>query len=505
MILEIHVHSSKHSPCSKADAAAMIRQARKKGAQGIIITEHHYQWTREELDIARKESEVDGSFIILSGQEVKTDIGHVLVYGAYSTIGEPMALGELKSRFPGAALVWAHPLRGGKVPSREEFMNPLLDAVEIFNINHTPGENYLGLNLWHEYKFTAVAGTDAHEEKDAALFSTQLIHPAASIGEFAEELRRGRCMPFVKEIPRSGSNLVLTEIIMGTKGADEARNRLITKQFHDEKKWRDAKKALEIRERLYNSGFASGKYRVPRTLEVNDGARLVIEEGQRGGNLFDTLAYVAPVIGLEYFRLSAEWLAEMHGVKIPALPHIESAVSHEEKRFDSYLKAFTSTKSPYSDEAAKYISFVRGGERKIFSAAPGIFTGCHGDYHPKNIIIGQDRARDISTLFISVIDFDSFIFMPPEFDAGYFISQFLYQFNAMPYALKEYTGDYFLNIYSDSAAASGRPKPDRDRVMLFRLRANMSIAAFLIKVGKGESKDMEFLMNESRSLYSALR
>jgi len=501
MIVEIHAHSSVHSDCSIADPVAIVRQARKKGAQGVIITEHHYQWSGEEIDALREKSEIDNSFVILAAQEVETDIGHVLVYGADETAGKGTALTDLRQRFPEAALVWAHPFRGGKVPSREELTNPLLDAVEIFNINQTPMENYLGLKLWHEYKFTALAGTDAHDSKDVAIFSTQVLHPVTNIKEFALEVKRGRCIPFVKEIPKSGSNVVLTEIIMGTKGTDEVRNRLITKQFYDEKKWQTAKKSFAIREKLYSSGFAAGKYRVPKTLDVNETSRLIIEEGQRGDILFDTLAYVAPEIGSVYFNLSAEWLAKLHLLKLRT-ESLESSLKREEKRFDSYLRAFSSTNSPYLGKAEKFLALLREEEKRIFLSEQDVFVQCHGDYHPKNVIIGQDRMRDISTLFISVIDFDNSIFMPPEFDVGYFISQLAYQFHDTPHVLEQYTENNFIKTYTDFTRGTVKG-PDR-RVQLFKLRGNMSIASFLIKVGKGVSEDMEFIISESKSIYSSL-
>jgi len=498
MLLEIHTHSRKHSKCSKADPVDIVKRARKKGVQGVIITEHEYQWTADELASLRRESEVENSFIVLSGQEVKTNIGHVLVYGADRSISDKVDLAELRNMFPRAALIWAHPFRGGAIPSKDELLNPMLDSVEIFNINHTQKENYLALQLWHKYKFNAVAGTDAHDEKDIGLFSTQVLHPVTNIEEFVEELKKGRCIPFVKEIPRSGSNLVVTEITMGTKGGDEVRNRLITKQFAEGEKWKAARNSLSIRELLYDRGFDSGKYRVPKTLDINESDRLIIEEGQRGDILFDTLAYVDPAIGSVYFKLSAQWLAKLHGLKLSNNEH-EHTGKREESRFDSYLKSFTSTGNPYCGEAKKFIDLVKEAERKIFHDDTARFLLCHGDYHPKNIIIGQDRARDIGTLYVSVIDFDNAMYMPPEFDVGYFISQFMYQYVAFPHVTKNYRDVDFVSAYQDFAGdnsvVSGR------LIDLFRLRANLSIAAFLIKVGKGESPDMDFLIKESQRLF----
>ncbi|MDD5132538.1 MAG: phosphotransferase, partial [bacterium] len=411
---------------------------------------------------------------------------------------EEITLEKLRADFPAAALVWAHPFRNGKCPAQDELMNPLLDAIEIFNINHTPKENYQALVLWHKYKFNAVAGTDAHDEQDVGLFSTQVLHPITSIAEFSAEVKKGRTIPFVKEIPRAGSNLVVTEITMGTKGGDEKRNRLITKQFTDDKKWQAAKRSQALREAILAQGFDSGKYRVPRTLDINEPDRLIIEEGQRGEIFFDTLAYVDPAIGSVYFKLSAEWLAKLHSLKLVTEGY-ENTLEREEHRAKNYLKSFQSTGNPYRSEAEKYIDFVLDKERGLFPGDLSRLVLCHGDYHPRNIIIGQDRARDIGTLYVSVIDFDNAIFMPPEFDLGYFISQFLHQFHGVGQVFSKYRYEDFLTAYLKFA--KGKIKVQEQLINLFRLRANLSIASFLIKVGKGESPEMALLMKDSHKLY----
>lgn len=40
VLLETHGHSSTHAPCSSASPLDLVRQARAKALQGIIITEH---------------------------------------------------------------------------------------------------------------------------------------------------------------------------------------------------------------------------------------------------------------------------------------------------------------------------------------------------------------------------------------------------------------------------------------------------------------------------------
>ncbi len=492
MLLEMHCHTSRYSRCSQVEAVDLVRQVKKKELQGVIITEHHYLWGEDEIKALRVEAGLDENFLINSGQEVGTDIGHVLVFGADRTIEEEISLKDMRGLFPDAGLIWAHPFRNGNIPDETELLNPMLDAIEIFSMNQSPKENYLGLRAWHKYKFTAISGSDTHIESMAGTYPTQFDHPVTAMQDIVSEIKKSRCRPFFKEIPKSGANIIVTEITIGTKGDDESRNRIVLKNITDEKKWEATKASASINVFLCKNGFGEGQYRVPDIIEVNDKERLVIEAGQRGKNLFDLLAHVDKTIGLNYFRLSAQWLARFHDKNIKH-GGAGSAIKKERKRFESYLNSFAKTKSPYLKQITPVINSVRDKEEEIYAKFKDSFILNHGDYHPKNIIIGQDRQQDITTLFISVIDFGSSILFPRSFDVGYFLSQFESQFYAYPEVLKYYRESDFIDTYTGESG--GVPPDFRDQVSLFKMRANLSIAAYLIKVGKGQSSEMEALIS----------
>ena len=495
MLLEMHCHTSKYSRCSQIDPVSLVRQVKKKELQGVIITEHHYLWGADEIKALRVEAELDENFLIMAGQEVGTDIGHVLVFGASRTIEEEIRLADLRADFPGAALVWAHPFRDGSIPDEKKLLNPMMDAVEIFSMNQTPKENYLGLKAWHKYKFTAISGSDAHAEGMAGIYPTQFDHPVLEIQDVVSEIKKSRCKPFFKEIPKSGTHIVVTEITIGTKGDDESRNRIILKNISDDKKWIAVKLSSDITKFLYNNGFGSGQFRVPGIIDVNDSERLIIEDGQRGKNLFDLLTHVDKSIGIDYFKLAARWLARFHN-KALQQSDVEGAMKKERKRFDSYLNSFKRANSPYLKKIEPIINFVREHEEDIYSGRKNSFILNHGDYHPKNIIIGQDRQQDITTLFISVIDFGNALLFPRSFDVGYFLSQLESQFYGHPEVLEYCKEADFIDTYIKES--DNIPIDFADDVKFFKLRANLSIASYLIKVGKGQSPEMEALISRCK-------
>ncbi|MGC9323768.1 MAG: phosphotransferase [Desulfomonilia bacterium] len=498
MLIEMHAHTSRHSSCSEVDAVDVVRQTMKKSVQGLVITEHHYLWSDEEIARLRQEAEIDEYFVLLAAQEVDTDNGHMLVYGAGETIEERMTVVELRERYPAAALVLAHPFRNRKIPTQSRLISPLFDAIEIFSSNHSQLENYLGLKLWHQYRFTAISGSDTHALETAGILPTQFDHPVRSMDELVDELKKGRCRPFYKEIPKAGANLTVYEITMGTKGEDESRSRLILKTPNRPENWKSIRNTSVITQHVHDHGFSNGSFRVPKTLEIDNDKMLVIEEGQRGKRLFELMLQVSPPTGREYFFLAAKWLARLHSQKI-RIGSPDATIRRENRRFKSYLKSFESTYSPYLVQVRELLDAVRTFEDMLFSHAQGNFVQVHGDYHPKNIIIGQDRMQDIATLFISVIDFGNSQVFDPAFDLGYFISQFINQFRAFPHVLNQYRPESFVHTYIEEAALDGNEEFTRS-VNLFRIRANLSIASFLVKVGKGRSRDMDMLIADSMDL-----
>ena len=501
MLLEIHAHTNRHSKCSILDPVTLVRKIVKKGLQGLIITEHHYLWSDEELARLREEAGVEKWFVLLAGQEVETDIGHVLVYGARASITKKTGLKTLRKLFPEAALVWAHPFRNGETPSRAVLASPLLDGIEIFSLNHSAKENYAGLKSWHELKFTALSGSDAHSEGNAGVLPTQFDHAAKSIGDAAAEIRGGRVRPFFKEIPKSGSDLTVTEITMGTKGDDELRQRIIVKTLSNEKKWEKTKQSAELLRSIYNNGFSGPVFRVPKVIDINENEKTLIEEGQRGKNLYDSLLSVGTASGRTYFEYAAQWIAKFHSLKLRH-KSAEGIPAGEKKKFLSYAKNLRNTGNSRLIPALKLIEYVEKAEEELYRSKSGSFVLNHGDYHPKNIIIGHERMNDPETLYISVIDFASSSDFPPAFDVGYFLAQFAAQFSDHPDILERYDERSFLNAYSSG------PKGVTDgflkEVNIFKIRANLSIANYLIRVGKGESPELYKLIEKSSSLMKDL-
>ena len=491
MLVEMHAHTAEHSPCSTIPAVELIRQVFAKGLQGIIFTDHHYCWPEEELLKVRREAQVPDHFLILSGQEVRTtEAGDVLVYCADRSLDKGTPLAGIRAEYPAAALVLAHPYRNGRTPEDSLLNNPLLDGIEIFNANHSMRENSRALQDWHRHKFTAIGGTDTHGGGYAGMYPTQFDHPVTGMAELAAELKAGRCRPFLKEIPRSGANTLVTEVVIGTKGEDEVRERIIIRKMTDEHAWRSADRAFRIMTELVNHGFEAGSYRIPRPIDEDAVTMTLIEESLRGKSLYDRLRTDPVTEGREWVFMAARWLAKLHGCRLRLTP-VDEFIRKEERRLPRYLERFTSIRHQFSDRVEEIVGLIREEERRLAKEEAGTFVQGHGDYHLKNIFVCSERAGT----YLAAIDFEGSCVMPPAFDVGCFLAQFSNQLYAFPEIRAAYPDDLFLDAYRE--AAGGVPEGFFRQVELFRARINLSIAAYLIKVGLGESENLWRILLET--------
>jgi 3',5'-nucleoside bisphosphate phosphatase len=486
--MEIHAHTRERSDCSHISALDLIRETRDKGLQGIVLTDHHRVWSCDEIRELRRRAGVEPYFVILSGQEVTTDRGDVLVFGPQDPIPKGSPLLEIAQRFPEAALVRAHPYRKGARPEPSLLQSPgPFHGLEIFSSNHSIRDNLAGLQDWHRFKFTALAGTDTHAAGYAGTYPTQFDHWVSTLEDLLAEIRGGRCRPFFKEIPRTGANIQVTEVVVGTKGRTETRERWIIKQLHNPSSWEKAQNTYRILEQVYRSGFDSGPFRVPEPLDIDPQTRTTVEEGQRGKSLFEKLLSVPAQEGGHLLGRVAAWLARLHDTPLRLSP-AERFLTSEQRRIRNYLKRFQDCGHPHLSRARAIAEILEDAEKRIVEQDAAEFVQGHGDFHPKNILVGQDQADDRGSLFLSAIDFENSQVSPRAYDVGTFLAQFRNQLYGSPEVLTRYREEDFLEAYHRHAL---RVPPDFLRqVELFRARTHLSIASYLIKVGMGDSPDL---------------
>ena len=368
MLLEMHCHTSDYSTCSHIKALDLIAMMVRKGLQGLVITDHHHLWKEEELRNLARLAGVPEYFVVLSGQEVFTaDMGDVLVYGADKTITKGTPLPRIRSQFPAAALVFAHPYRNGRVPDDRDLTNPAFDGIEIFSSNHSVSENARGLRDWHRLRFTALAGTDTHAGSYAGLYPTLFDHPVETVEELAREIASGRCRPLVKEIPKEGANTRVEEITIGTKGEDKSRERIIIKTLRDTSKWLRAERSFYIVEELARHGFNEGPYRIAKFIDGDHENKVLIEQGLQGNSLFEKMIRSTAEERRDFIRLSAQWLAKLHNLRLHVTAPGEF-LETESRHLARYVDGFAAEHHTYTRRIAEITEAVGSGRPPSMSA-----------------------------------------------------------------------------------------------------------------------------------------
>lgn len=152
---DLHVHS-KYSYDSFLTSERIIKAAKKKGLDGVAITDHGTIKGGVEASKLNK----DKNFKIIVGAEIKTEYGDVIGLFLNEDIQNRKfieVLDEIKSQ--GGLIVLAHPYRQYKFP--EKFVGQV-DIVEGFNARSKLEHNVKALKLAQKFNKSVVAGSDAH-------------------------------------------------------------------------------------------------------------------------------------------------------------------------------------------------------------------------------------------------------------------------------------------------------------------------------------------------------
>jgi predicted metal-dependent phosphoesterase TrpH len=205
MKFDHHMHTQRHSPDSEIDPLLLIERAREIGLDGVVITEHDYQWEADELsELAARAAPLR----VFTGAEISAREGHFLVYGLPSLDEVPagVSLADLLHtvRRHQAAIVAAHPFRWDQpFDAIVAQHGPVFDALELVSNNVSTETRAKTEALLRQHPMAATGSSDAHEINVIGCYFTEFEGPIDSIAEFVSALRNRRGRPRF----RPGANL----------------------------------------------------------------------------------------------------------------------------------------------------------------------------------------------------------------------------------------------------------------------------------------------------------
>lgn len=189
MLIDLHCHTKVLSPCSALTPEALIRAARGRRLDGVCITEHDALWPAADIAALAREMQ----FLVLSGMEVTTDVGHVLVFGVSRHDPGMAVLSQLHRmvRAEGGLMYLAHPSRRyGSLPPDD--LASVFDSVEVHNGTEGMLQNDNAARLARQLPLPGVGGSDAHSVREVGICATEFADSITDEDAFLDTLRAGR-------------------------------------------------------------------------------------------------------------------------------------------------------------------------------------------------------------------------------------------------------------------------------------------------------------------------
>ncbi len=222
---DLHVHS-KYSLDSKTELEDIILEAKKRGLDGIALTDHDsVAGNKEALRLGKKHS-----FLVIPGLEVSSDSGHILILGTTKIVPPKLSVKKTIKRAHelGALAIASHPFRFsnhlcvGYKAVTEDF-----DCIEVHNAATSLG-NRKAKALAKKYNLVGVAGSDTHTLEDLGRAVT-VIKSSPDLPSILKAIKRGDVTIEAKHagVRRMAKRLMKMSVHVAKKKAGIAKPTLI--------------------------------------------------------------------------------------------------------------------------------------------------------------------------------------------------------------------------------------------------------------------------------------
>ena len=193
MHIDLHSHTAVWSTDSNLLPHDLIVQSAERGLDGVVLTEHDVVWPAERVAALNESSTI----LVLSGVEVTTELGHVLVYGLPTLtprISEARLLRERCDEH-GALMFLAHPARDPGLRVPPDAFRELFDGVEGLNGCDGPLQNQSAASRGRNLPLPPIGGSDCHALHEVGTAATEFDGEIATMAELVAALRAGAYRP----------------------------------------------------------------------------------------------------------------------------------------------------------------------------------------------------------------------------------------------------------------------------------------------------------------------
>ena len=161
---DLHMHTH-YSKCSNMKPEILLKTAKKRGLNGIAVTDHYTL----EGALKVKKLNKDKDFDVIVGDEISTADGDVLAYYLHKPIKSTGFFGVVEEvKKQNGLIVIPHPFRTSINPHHKfklpfEKVKNKIDAIECFNARMLfSGDNKKADDIANKLNIAKTGGSDAH-------------------------------------------------------------------------------------------------------------------------------------------------------------------------------------------------------------------------------------------------------------------------------------------------------------------------------------------------------
>ena len=185
MIFDFHIHS-KYSFDSILEPKKIIKVAKKKGLDGVAITDHNS--IKGSLDAQKINKDQD--FLVIIGSEINTEKGDIIGLFLNEEIKSRNSIEVIDEiHEQDGIVVLPHPYRGHEIDELRKILDRI-DLIEVFNARNNELQNRKAGELATTCKMHTTAGSDAHFSSEIGLGRT-IIKNGCDIEDVRLKLLKG--------------------------------------------------------------------------------------------------------------------------------------------------------------------------------------------------------------------------------------------------------------------------------------------------------------------------
>lgn len=194
MLLDLHVHQSRHSLDSRLDILDAVRDAKKHKLGGICITDHDDLGLRAFAEALS----VKENLLIIVGVEINTLDGDLLCYGIDEMPKVRMSAQETIDfvHKGNGVVIAAHPYRHNNRGLKDVLFDVNgLDAIEAYNGRTDDQSNLLALEAAKTLNIPVTGASDAHTVGEIGNYVTYFEDTIRNENDFINAIKSKKFKP----------------------------------------------------------------------------------------------------------------------------------------------------------------------------------------------------------------------------------------------------------------------------------------------------------------------